>query len=203
MNKPNSCSQCPLYQIGYSFSNCEGEAKFGVAFIGEALGKHEASEGLPFRSNGESGSLLTHIVERNLKLKRSDFLWDNIVKCQPPNNILQGASYEEDAIRSCGVYNSRSIDNPQVRCIVAFGGVAFKALTGIEGKKRNIEDVRGYVFKYNDKFVVPTLHPAFVRRGNSRFTSAVIHDIKKAIAIAGGNYTSFQYHVGFVMPVFV
>lgn len=200
--KPHDCSQCPLVQIGQGFTRTEGEAKLGVAFVLGEAGRHEAEESLPARPNGESGALLTHIVERNLKLKRNDFLWDHIIRCKPPGDWLKGGDNEETAIRNCNSYsNSRWGSESGIRVIVAFGQAAFRSLTGISGKKRNIEDVRGYVFESPYGLVVPSLDPAFIRRGNSRFTSALIHDIKKAIAISAGSYVSYFSNVHYVHPV--
>lgn len=231
MQKPNDCLPCPLGRkiqtkeglitLGRSFSNKEGAPKFGVSFVGEALGNHEAQEGLPFRPNGESGSLITQIIEKlkveengkTRNLSRSDFEWDNIIKCQPPNNELVGKSYEQEATECCRIYNNRSFgsscsigDGRYHKVIVALGGVAFRELTGVQGKKRGIEDVRGYVFNGTSDYnclVVPSLHPSFIRHGNSRFTSALIYDVKKALAVANGSYNSFYNHASYQSPSFV
>lgn len=247
MQKPSDCIGCPLEKLGLSFSLPEGSPKFGVTLIGEALGKHEAMEGLPFRPNGESGSLITSIIEhltiddegKSRKMKRSDFLWDNVVKCRPPNDVLGGASYERGAIEHCRVHNRRSITRSNLggedshekiytyrstsnnfgsvssnnidsvrnfnKVILALGSTAFKFLTGIQGKKRGIEDIRGYVFRSsNDSaLIIGSLHPSFIRHGNSRFTSALIYDIKKSLLVANGSYVSYGSHPSFKKPDFV
>src|ERR1700722_4611366 len=212
MQKPNDCQGCSLVNIGRSFSDSEGSPNLGIAIYGEALEHHEATEGMPFRPNGESGSLITSIIEKitiqdlegkHKKLKRSDFIWDNVVKCQPPSNKLIGQSFEKDAIEHCRIYNHRSIDRRDVRVVLALGAVAFKELTGIEGKKRGIEDVRGYVFKSNNKLVLGSLHPSHIRHGNARYTGALIHDVKKAIAVASGRFTSYDSYSSFTSPDFV
>lgn len=211
MEKPHDCDGCSLVNIGEGFTKQEGSPKLGIAFYGEANGKHEIQEELPFRKNGESGALLQNILDTQINITdpedgkkrkaiRGDFIWDNAAKCRPPENKLNGTSYEKSAVDHCKIYNNRSIDRPDVKLIVAFGSVAFKALTGIEGKKRGIEDVRGYVFKSDNKLIIPTLDPSFIRHGNSRFTSAIIHDIKKAISVANGSFTSYEYHGDFVYP---
>jgi uracil-DNA glycosylase family 4 len=231
MTKPENCRECilgkpiqtknGLITLGQSFSAPEGAAKFGVYFVGESLGKHEAQEGLPFRPNGESGSLITHIIE-NLtcndpeigqarKMKRGDFKWDNVVKCRPPNDELAGKSYEKEAIENCRIYNHRSfdsnsgIDSKFNKVILALGGTAFRELTGISGKKRGIEDIRGYVYRSSAyrAFIVGALHPSFIRHGNSRFTASLIYDIKKALLVANGSYRSFDSHPDFIKPRFV
>lgn len=231
MQKPEECSSCVLGRkiptkdglitLGHGFSLPEGNPKFGVTFVGESLGLQEYQEGLPFRPNGQSGSLITHIVE-NLKIEengktrkmvRSDFMWDNIVKCRPPNDSLAGERYEHESIENCRLYNNRSFgsgfpwtyESPFRKVIVALGGIAFRELTGVSGKKRGIEDVRGYVFRSCDSsgLVIGSLHPSFIRHGNSRFTSALIYDVKKALQLANGSYNSYECHSGFVAPEFV
>lgn len=234
MQKPLDCVGCSLCEIGESFSNTEGSAKYGVYFIGESLGKHEAQEGLPFRPNGESGSLITNIVENKIiltdneigkprKARRSDFGWDNVIKCRPPNDKLNGEKYEREAIEHCRIYNARSygsgnsanslvsINNVNDgssdynKVIVALGATAFKELTGISGKKRGIEDLRGYVFRssiYN-ALIIGALHSSFIRHGNSRFTNSLIYDIKKSILVANGSYTSYDSHPNWSKPEFV
>lgn len=208
MEKPSDCYMCHLAKISRGFSKSEGKARLGVAFFGESLGGHEYQEGLPFRPNGESGSLLTSITTNQLrnpvngeKIDRSFFVWDNAIKCQPPEGMkFEGGEFEKDIREYCSQYNSRSIDSPDVKVIVAFGGLAFRSLTGIEGKKRGIADVRGYVFERNNgsgQLVVPSYHPAFVRRGNARLTGALIHDIKKSLLVAsrGSNRGNDSSHV--------
>lgn len=213
MQKPLECAPCSLVKIGNSFTLQEGSPKFGLAIFGEGAGRHEAQEGLPFRPNGESGSLITYIVEnlncidpetqQKRKMKRSDFIWDNVIKCQPPENELIGAPYEEDAIRCCSVYNSRSILRDDVRVILALGEAAFRFLTGIEGKKRGIEDIRGYVFRGFNRAIIGSLHPNFIRHGNSRFTASLIYDVKKALSLANGSYTNYELHGSWTPPRFV
>ena len=202
MEKPDSCVYCPLDRMSRGFSRPEGKAKIGVAFFGESLGNHEYQEGGPFRPNGESGSLLTSIVEKQLrhpvtgaKLERGDFLWDNAWKCKPPDGFkTEGGEFEKEVSNCCSQYNHRSIEKPEVKVVVAFGGIAFRSLTGIEGKKRGIGDVRGYIFNGESRgvpnLVVPSYHPAFIRRGNSKYTGALIHDVKKAIKLANDSQSS-------------
>ncbi len=220
MRKPDECSSCVLVNIGSSFTQCEGEPRLGVDIVGESAGKHEAQEGLPFRPNGESGSLITHVIEHitvidpsnNIprKMRRSDFRWDNIVKCRPPGDVLSGANYAQAAIEACSVYNNRSFarldtNEGYTKVILALGVVAFSTLTGVSGKRRGIEDVRGYCFASSDNsaIVIGSLHPSFIRHGNSRKTSALIYDVKKALLVASGKYRSYSNHSSFIHPLFV
>lgn len=231
MQKPLECSQCvlgrkfpnkegDLITLGQSFTLPFGKPKFGVYLVGESAGKHEAQEGYPFVRNGESGSLINKIIEdltiydpeldKTRKMKREDFIWDNILKCRPPNDELVGKSYEKDAIENCKVYNHRSFEGDYNsvkynKVIVALGGTAFRELTGLQGKKLGIEDIRGYVFRssnYNS-LIIGALHPSFIRHGNARFTQSLIYDLKKALLVADGSYVSYRDHPNFTLPNFV
>lgn len=61
----------------------DGSADADIVFIGEAPGKNEDLQGLPFI--GAAGKFLTELLE-TIGLKRSDVYITNIVKYRPPNN---------------------------------------------------------------------------------------------------------------------
>lgn len=193
MLKPQDCCGCPLCKISNSFSLPEGRCLNGVLLMGEGLGHNEAIDGLPFRPRGAAGSLLEQCF-RICRTDRSQFLIDNIVRCQPPNDQLHGYGYEHDAIEHCTkAYGDRVYRDSRVRVILALGAVAFRNISGISGKKQNISDLRGYVVR-NSKFDVPIIgsyHPAHIRRGKLAFTDYLIHDLRKAIGVANQSYKSY------------
>jgi uracil-DNA glycosylase family 4 len=61
----------------------DGNANADIVFIGEAPGKNEDEQGLPFV--GAAGRFLNEMLE-GVGLKRSDVYITNIVKYRPPNN---------------------------------------------------------------------------------------------------------------------
>lgn len=61
----------------------DGTADAQIVFIGEAPGKNENIQGLPFV--GAAGKFLNEMLEM-IKLKRADVYITNIVKYRPPNN---------------------------------------------------------------------------------------------------------------------
>jgi uracil-DNA glycosylase len=61
----------------------EGNADAEIVFVGEAPGKSEDEQGLPFV--GAAGRFLNEMLEM-IGLKRSDVYITNIVKYRPPNN---------------------------------------------------------------------------------------------------------------------
>jgi DNA polymerase len=61
----------------------DGNSKADIVFIGEAPGKNEDEQGLPFV--GAAGKFLNEMLA-GINLKRSDVYITNIVKYRPPNN---------------------------------------------------------------------------------------------------------------------
>jgi DNA polymerase len=61
----------------------DGNVDADIVFIGEAPGKNEDEQGLPFV--GAAGKFLDAMLE-TINLKRADIYITNIVKYRPPNN---------------------------------------------------------------------------------------------------------------------
>src|SRR6478672_1020876 len=61
----------------------DGNPDADIVFIGEAPGKNEDQQGLPFV--GAAGKFLNEMLEM-IGLKREDIYITNIVKYRPPNN---------------------------------------------------------------------------------------------------------------------
>jgi len=189
LQKPSECEGCPLHTIGKGFLKSEGLCNLKVAIIGEAAGKREMWEGLPFRPNAESGSLLEKVFKM-CKVSRRDFVLYNIVNCHPPNDYLLGAPWEEGAIEHCRQHLERVLNKYRPNAILALGNTALQALTGYTG----IMDFRGYCFP--SRYGIPVvggLHPAYIRRGKSQFTPALVLDLLKAIRVSKGTWNE---HIG-------
>lgn len=208
MQKPSTCRPCALHQIGTSFSRADGKGKSGVIIVGEALGHEEAIDGVPFRPFAQAGSKIKECYEE-LGLERDDFIWYNIIACQPPGNRLVGQWYEAKAISCCSQYRTRVIDdfvppNGRTKVILALGNTAFQTLTG---NSASVLDVAGYPFQYANRnwqethhdtgtksqfgydpnvVVVGSLHPSYIKRGNPHLTPLLTYDLLKAISIAKG-----------------
>src|SRR4026209_2550430 len=168
---PDSCTGCPLStnrHCGY-FTSITGSGRNGVLIVGEASGEHEAREGKPFVQWAPAGSILERAIRQG-NFKREDFWITNLIRCRPPNNFLQGAPYEHAALAHCRPNLDRAISELQPKAILAVGGIALRELTGFVGRKRGIEDVRGYPLDGPSGITtIPTLHPAYIVRGNTRY----------------------------------
>lgn len=199
-SKPAACSSCKLCSAGSDFSQPEGLGLLGVALIGEANGEAEARDQLPFRSYAPSGAILERTLRR-LGYTRDQFAISNVLRCRPFSNELAGTSYEFEVIESCKPNLLAFLRQFQPKVIVALGGVAFRTLTGISGPMRLVSHSRGYVFRAlpdfcvaactADLLVVPTYHPAFLRRGAIHLTGVLARDIQRAVNIRQGKDRSF------------
>lgn len=156
-----------------------GPDGYRVALVGEALGADEVESGAPF--TGAAGFKLTRLIEW-AGLDRSRFdIW-NAVWTRPPGNLLEGQAFELPAINHCReAHWGKLIKRANV--IVPMGNVALGAFTGRKG----ILAVRGYIQPGPEgTHLVPTVHPSFIQRGQSKYSAAFIYDIQKAVELSRG-----------------
>jgi uracil-DNA glycosylase family 4 len=156
-----------------------------VLLLGEALGAREAQIGAPFV--GDSGVQLNRTLQR-VQCSRNEFRINNVCRCKPPQNWLDGAPWEGDAINNCSSYFADEINRFKPKVVVPLGNVPMNFLLGVKG----IEDRRGYVYTCtyagHSFHVVPTYHPSFIMRGNQNLTDVHSIDIKRALRVVREGY---------------
>lgn len=130
-----------------------------IVIVGEAPGKDEEREGIPFC--GASGKLLDRWLTE-VGIRRSDCYVTNVVKYRPPDNNLRklrdiGHSIDEGIPQ---LWQEIGEINPNV--ILALGNLSLKALTGKGTGFSGILNYRGSILpSLNlDSKVVATIHPA-------------------------------------------
>ena len=179
LSKPLSCRGCLLYTDGEGFmrASLAGGDSYNVALVGEALGEAEAEAGKPFV--GPAGFKLTRLIEW-AGFERSRFdIW-NVVFCRPPGNLLESQPYEHGSIDHCRSHHWGGLPS-RVSVVVPMGNVALGAFTGRKG----ILAIRGYVTGGpSGTHLLPTVHPSFIQRGQSKYSAAFIHDLQKAVELA-------------------
>ena len=106
---------------------------------------------------GKAGQLLTDIIEKGMKIERSDVYIANIVKCRPPGN----RNPEADEAAQCEPYLARQIALMRPRLIVALGKVA---AVNLLGRDASIASLRGKVHDCRGIPLVVTYHPAYLLR---------------------------------------
>ena len=183
LQRPAECRGCALDHISNGFSQPEGTGANRVLIVGEALGQHEAREGLPFRPQAPAGSVLERAF-RACGYDRQSFVLFNVCACQPPKNELTGQPYEMAALEHCRVHLRRVIAHYKPNVIFALGGVALRSLTGLAGKKLSIEHLRGYVLDCVDFPDIPVMcsyHPSYIVRGAWNVFPALCRDLRYAV----------------------
>jgi uracil-DNA glycosylase family 4 len=140
----------------------DGNANANIMFIGEAPGKTEAQQGIPFI--GPSGEILADML-KSIGLKREDVYITNLLLDRPPEN--RDPSPEEIAFYTPFV--DRIVDIVQPSVIATLGLFAMEYLLkrlGLTEKKPKMKEVHGKLMKvqlpYGEVHVVPLYHPASV-----------------------------------------
>lgn len=193
--KPASCVGCPLYGTGEGFSRPEGTCANGVLVVGEALGRHEAADGLPFRPHADAGSVLEQVFRLTGTDRQQVGIW-NVCGCQPPSNVLEGAPYEFAAIQHCQHHLDAVVERFKPKVLIALGAIPLRALTGLVGEKLSITHVRGYIL-HSDRYglpVVASYHPSYIRRGAPHLMGVLIRDFRTALRTARQGVPAVERH---------
>jgi DNA polymerase len=127
----------------------DGNAEAEIVFIGEAPGKNEDIQGIPFV--GAAGKFLNEMLEM-IGLERKDVYITNIVKYRPPNN--RDPLPDEKASFLPYLVEQLKIINPKV--IVTLGRHSMDVL--LPGLK--ISQVHGKPIRVKDHVYLPLFHPA-------------------------------------------
>ncbi len=121
-----------------------------VMLVGEAPGEQEVEQGEPFV--GRAGKRLDDILEE-IGVDRGDLFITNLVKIRPPNN-RDPKRAEIDAWKPVLQAEIERMD-PDV--ILTLGNFATRELVNT---RKGITQIRGKVFRRNDRKIVPIYHPA-------------------------------------------
>ena len=169
---------CALKATATQLVFADGTPGARVMFVGEAPGRDEDIEGLPFV--GRSGKLLDRMLAA-IGLDRTSVYIANIVPWRPPGN--RTPTPQESAI--CLPFILRQIELADPDILVCLGGPSAQTLLGI---KEGITKTRGRWFTFNtgkrEIRAMPTFHPAFLLRSplQKRFAWRDFLAIKKALA---------------------
>ena len=169
-----ACTKCELCKtkINTVFSRGNKEAK--LFCTGEAPGKDEQDQGLPFV--GASGKLLNKVLtELGLDIDK-DIYVANIIKCRPPDNRKP----TDIEINCCIDYleEQLSLINPKV--IVALGNTAIQTLTNTAF---GITKLHGKFLKHDNIQVLCAYHPSFIIR-NGGIGSKMYDEFKQDLQLA-------------------
>jgi len=169
------CRRCRLCDGRKKIVFGQGSPVAELMFVGEAPGADEDAQGLAFV--GRAGQLLTDMIEKGMKMKRSDVFIANVIKCRPPGNRAP----ETDEVTTCQPFLEAQIKAIQPRVIVALGATAgkFMARSGDP-----ISRLRGRFASWDGIPVMPTFHPAYLLR-NPSAKKTVWEDLKLVMDALG------------------
>jgi uracil-DNA glycosylase family 4 len=154
-----SCVECRLYKRRRHAVPGDGNINAEIMFVGEAPGRQEDAEGVPFV--GQAGQLFDRFLA-DIGISRQNVYVTNVVKCRPPGNRDPRA----DEISVCTeLYLSRQVGVIRPKFLVMLGrhsasyvlsevGMDVKGITQIHGE---ICEVAPFGFPV---LALPMLHPA-------------------------------------------
>ena len=162
-----SCQKCPLSQTRQNVVFGVGNPKADIVFVGEAPGKQEDLEGVPFV--GRAGKLLDKILAA-IELTRDDVYICNILKCRPPKNRDPIPS----EVENCEPYLINQLHLISPKLIVALGRIS--ACTILKTKE-SLKNLRNQIFTYAGIDLLVTYHPAALLR-NPNFKKPAWEDFQ-------------------------
>jgi len=106
---------------------------------------------------GAAGQLLTRMLGE-IGLGREDVYITNVLRCRPPGN----RDPLPDEIESCTPWLIETISIVQPLVVVTLGNFATKFVLNTQ---RGITSMRGSVYDWHGRKVIPTFHPAAILHG--------------------------------------
>jgi DNA polymerase len=169
------CRRCRLASGRRTIVFGQGNPRAEIMFVGEAPGADEDEQGLAFV--GRAGQLLTDIIEKGMRLERSDVFIANVIKCRPPQN----RNPEADEILACQPFLDRQIRAIRPRVLVGLGKFGAQWLLRTA---EPISRLRGRIGDRDGIPVMPTFHPAYLLR-NPAGKKDVWEDMKAVLRLLG------------------
>jgi DNA polymerase len=165
-----TCTRCPLAETRTTVVFGTGAHDANVMFVGEAPGHHEDLQGEPFV--GAAGKLLGQLLGE-IGLTRDEVYIANVLKCRPPGN----RDPRPEEIEECKGYLRTQLELVDPAVVITLGNFATKLLL-----KRDvgITRLRGQVFPWWNRRLVPTFHPAAALRGGEKILSQMREDFALA-----------------------
>lgn len=156
--KIRDCRECTLCHSRNRFVFGSGSAYAEIMFVGEAPGKNEDIQGLPFV--GRAGNILDELLE-SIGVTKKDVFIANVLKCRPPGN----RDPQSEEINTCKEYLFKQIEIIDPKIICTLGKYSTQLILDT---RDGITGLRGKVFEKDGRMVLPINHPAAVLYNPSR-----------------------------------
>lgn len=145
-----ACTLCALSRSRINAVPGAGDPRARVMIVGEAPGKNEDQQGVPFV--GTAGQLLNRLLGA-IEIPRSEVYITNIIKCRPPGN-RDPLPVE---VAACSPFLDRQVALIRPAVILLLGRHAVqRLLPGSDGISR----IHGTLVERGDRAYVPLYHPA-------------------------------------------
>lgn len=164
-----NCKGCQLSNTRTKLVFGAGNAGAPVMVIGEAPGRDEDLQGIPFV--GKAGALLTKMLAAIQLDREKDVFITNVLKCRPPENRNPGQTES----LACIPILRRQIAIIKPQAILALGRIAAHELLNVT---EGIGKLRTETHNYNSTSVIVTYHPAALLR-NERYKRPAWEDLQK------------------------
>jgi len=170
------CTRCPLAATRTQVVFGTGDPDADLMFVGEAPGREEDLQGVPFV--GRSGQLLDRLLVEELGLGRHQVYIANVVKCRPPDN----RDPRPEEITACRPYLEEQVSLIAPKVVVTLGNFATRLLLDTD---QGITKLRGAAYPVGDVQLVPTFHPAAALRGGGVVLAQMRADLVRAKQLIG------------------
>ncbi len=168
------CRRCPLGARRTTLVFGAGDPAARVVFVGEAPGKDEDEQGIPFV--GLAGQLLTKIIAA-MGLDRDQVYICNVLKCRPPGN-RDPLPEEVDA---CSPFLREQLLAIAPRVLVTLGAFPARTLLATDAR---ISALRGRFHAWEGIPLMPTWHPSYLLR-NPAAKRDTWEDVRKVMDLLG------------------
>ena len=149
-----NCMECSLGKSRNKIVLGMGNPDADIVFVGEAPGKEEDLQGLPFI--GRSGKLLDKMLN-SINLSREKVYILNVLKCRPPENRDPLPS----EIEICEQYLKKQLEIISPKLVVSLGRIS--AMTLLKTKE-SLKNLREKKLSYEGIDFLVTYHPAALLR---------------------------------------
>lgn len=176
-NEHLTCTACPLKSHRKQVVPGHGNIMSRIMFVGEAPGKDEDEQGVPFV--GPAGKKFNQILEDS-GLRREEVFVSNICHCKPPSNDLRPFIGSTIICPDLWLEQEIAIIRPKV--IVTLGVTAgtrfFPGLTSAHEMSNTVRAIGG---KDWEMYAVGSYHPSYILKARQPWIQEAI---KKSILIA-------------------
>ncbi|MBA4791001.1 MAG: uracil-DNA glycosylase [Rhizobiales bacterium] len=174
---------CPLKRTATRLVFADGNPQARVMLVGEAPGRDEDAQGLPFV--GRSGRLLDLMLAA-IGLDRTSAYIANVIPWRPPGN--RTPTPQETAI--CLPFIRRQVELADPDILICLGNPSAQTLLGVT---EGITKTRGRFFPYDTGTrtikAMPTFHPAYLLRTplGKRLVWRDLLEVEAALQANGGS----------------